>query len=165
MNIRLRVKKVATTLLFTGALISMVGMTFGPSDTAQAQTTAPQTCGLHTLHGLYIFATHGWNVVSGVAVPKAILEGIDFNGDGTLTSPFATVSINGAIIRSSAGVGTYTVNPDCRGTLTFTPGPSFDIFVDPRGGRQLWMIQTAPAIPGFPPTGPVFEGTATRVSQ
>jgi hypothetical protein len=167
MNRRPTVRKITGSLLFAGALISMVAMTVGPSGTAQAQTTAPETCGEHTLRGLYIFATHGWNVANGVAVPKAILEGIDFNGDGTLTSPFATVSINGAIIHSSAGVGTYSVNPDCRGALTFTLGPSFDIFVDPRGGKQLWMIQTAPAVPfmpGIPPTGPVFEGTAVRVS-
>jgi hypothetical protein len=163
MTTKLTVKTITSCLLFTSALITMIAMTFGTSGTVQAQTS-PQTCGLQTLHGLYLFATHGWNVTNGAAVPKAIVEGIHFNGDGTLVSPFATVSINGAIIHSNAGVGTYTVNPDCTGTLTFTPGPSFDIFVDPRGGKQLWMIQTGPAIPGLPPTGPVFEGTAVRVS-
>jgi hypothetical protein len=49
------------------------------------------------------------------------------------------------------------VNTDCTGTLSFTGGPSFDIFVD-AGGRQLWMIQTGPG-------SPVFEGTATRLRQ
>jgi len=163
MTKRLTIKRVTSSLLFTAALITIIAMMFSTSGNVQAQTS-PQTCGLQTLHGLYIFATHGWNVTSGAAVPKAIVEGIHFNGDGTLVSPFATVSINGAIIHSNAGVGTYTVNPDCTGTLTFTPGPSFDIFADPRGGKQLWMIQTGPAIPGLPPTGPVFEGTAVRVS-
>jgi hypothetical protein len=156
-------KTVISSLLFAAALITIAAMMSGTSGSAQAQTPA-QTCSLHTLHGLYIFATHGWNVTNGAAVPKAIVEGIHFNGDGTLVSPFATVSINGAIIHSNAGVGTYTVNPDCTGTLAFTPGPSFDIFADPRGGKQLWMIQTGPAVPGLPPTGPVFEGTAVRVS-
>jgi hypothetical protein len=163
MSKRLTIKRVTSSLFFAGALITIIAMMFSTSSNVQAQTS-PQTCGLQTLHGLYIFATHGWNVTTGVAVPKAIVEGIQFNGDGTLVSPFATVSINGAIIHSSGGVGTYAVNPDCTGTLTFTPGPSFDIFLDHRGGRQLWMIQTAPATPGFPPTGPVFEGTAVRVS-
>jgi hypothetical protein len=107
------------------------------------------------LRGSYLFATHGWNIVGGVAQPKAIVEGIDFNGDGTLVSPFATVSINGTIIRSSGGMGTYTVNADCTGTLTFTGGPSFDIFVE-TSGRQRWTIQTGPG-------APAFEGTATRV--
>ncbi|HEY2976079.1 MAG TPA: hypothetical protein VGJ48_26430 [Pyrinomonadaceae bacterium] len=44
---------------------------------------------MHTLRGSYLFATHAWNIVGGVAQPKAIVEGIDFNGDGTLVSPFA----------------------------------------------------------------------------
>ena len=114
-----------------------------------------QNVSAQTLRGSYIFATHGWNIVGGVAQPKAIVEGIDFNGDGTLVSPFATVSINGTIIHSSGSLGTYTVNTDCTGTLSFTGGASFDIFVE-ASGRQLWMIQTGPG-------SPVFEGTVTRV--
>jgi hypothetical protein len=110
---------------------------------------------VYTLHGSYLFEAHGYNIVGGVAQPKTILEGIDFNGDGTLVSPFATVSINGVILHSSGSLGTYTVNPDCTGTLSFTAGPSFDIFVEP-SGRQLSMIQTAPG-------SPVFAGTVTRV--
>jgi hypothetical protein len=125
-----------------------------------ARAASPaESCGAHTLRGSYLFATHGWNIVGGVAQPKAIVEGIDFNGDGTLVSPFATVSINGTILHSSGGTGSYTVNSDCTGTLTFSTGPSFDIFVEPGDGKQVWMIQTGPAaVPA------VFEGTATKVS-
>jgi len=157
MKTKLILKRAMSCLTLIGALMSVVAMTFATSDRAQAQAS-PQTCSAHTLHGLYVFATHGWNIANGTAVPKAIVEGIEFNGDGTLTSPFATASINGAIIHSSAGAGTYTVNEDCTGTLTFTPGPAFDIFVDRRGGKQLWMIQTGGQVPA------VFEGTAVRVS-
>src|ERR1044071_4040640 len=128
-------KKMISSLLFVGALVSMLAMMFGPSGYAQAETAA-QTCGVHTLRGLYVFATHGWNIVNGLAQPKAIVEGIDFNGDGTLVSPFATVSINGAIIRTSGGVGTYTVEEDCTGTITFSGSAiSFDIFVQPGDGK------------------------------
>ena len=129
-------------------------MAVGTSATAQSAPDG-RACSVHTLHGSYLFATHGWNIVGGVAQPKAIVEGIDFNGDGTLVSPFATVSINGTIIHSSGSLGTYTVNTDCTGTLSFTGGASFDIFVE-ASGRQLWMIQTGP-MPA------VFEGVATRV--
>jgi hypothetical protein len=158
MNPRLTVKKITSSLLFVGALISLVAMTLGSSDKAQAQTTL-QTCSVQTLHGLYVFDAHGWNISNGVAVPKAIVEGIQFNGDGTVISPFATVSLNGTILHFSGGSGSYTVDSDCTGILTFSTGPSFDIFVDHRGGKQLWLIQTGPgAMPA------VFEGTATRVS-
>jgi hypothetical protein len=155
------VKRVIASSLLVCAFVSLVAaMTFSTPGIAQAQTRGPlvPTCGLQTLRGLYLFATHGWNIVGGVAQPKAIVEGIDFNGDGTLVSPFATVSINGTIIRSSNTPGTYTVYADCTGTLTFTGGASFDVFVDKKGD-ELWMIQTGGAVPA------VFQGTATRVSH
>src|SRR5881296_200746 len=149
------IKMITSCSLFACALVSLVtAMALGTSDTARA-ALGPQPCGVYMLRGSYLFATHGWNIVGGVAQPKAIVEGIDFNGDGTLVSPFATVSINGTIIHSSGSPGTYTVNADCTGTVSFTGGASFDIFVD-AGGRQLWMIQTGPG-------SPVFEGTVTRV--
>ena len=143
-----------SSLLFACALVSLVtAMALGTSTTARAAADAH--CGVQMLRGSYLFATHGWNIVGGVAQPKAIVEGIDFNGDGTLVSPFATVSINGTILHSSGSLGTYTVNTDCTGTLSFTGGASFDIFVE-QNGKQLWMIQTGPG-------SPVFEGTVTRV--
>jgi hypothetical protein len=149
------VKSIASCSLLACALVSLVAtMALGTSGTARADKGVP-SCSSYTLYGSYLFATHGWNIVGGVAQPKAIVEGIDFNGDGTLVSPFATVSINGTIIHSSGSLGTYNVNTDCTGTLSFTGGASFDIFVEV-SGRQLWMIQTAPG-------SPVFEGTVTRV--
>ena len=149
------VKSIASCSLLACAFLSLVAaMVLGTSHTARA-ALAPQACGVQTLRGSYLFATHGWNIVGGVAQPKAIVEGIDFNGDGTLVSPFATLSINGTILHSSGSLGTYTVNTDCTGTVSFTGGPSFDIFVE-QNGKQLWMIQTGPG-------SPVFEGTATRV--
>jgi hypothetical protein len=50
--------------------------------------------------------------------------------------------VNGQIIQvPPGGVGVYTVEASCEGTLHFTNGPSFNIFVRP-GGKTLWMIQT-----------------------
>jgi len=158
MNPTPTVKKITSSLLFAGALISIFAMTLPGSVNAQAQPAA-QTCAAQTLRGLYVFDAHGWNISNGVAIPKAIVEGIHFNGDGTVTSPFATVSLNGTILRLSGASGSYTIDPDCTGTLTFNAGPSFDIFVDHRGGKQLWLIQTGPAA-----APAVFEGTAVRVS-
>jgi hypothetical protein len=91
-------------------------------------------------------------LIAGVVVPKAIIEVIDFNGDGTLAVAGATRSVNGVISRSLPSVGTYTVTDDCVGTITFA-GPTFDIFISPRG-NQFWLIQTNP--------DNVFQGSATR---
>ena len=137
----------ACTLFTVAAALAAIGA----PQRAMAQSGA---CSLQTLRGSYIFAATGHNIVAGVPQPKAIIEAIDFNGDGTLDVPAATVSINGTVSRSAGGVGVYTLDGECRGTVTFTPGPSFDIFVD-RAGREAWMIQTNP--------NTVFQGTVTRV--
>src|SRR5258707_4991686 len=116
-------KSIASCSLLACAFVSLVAaMVLGTSHTERA-ALAPQACGVYTLRGSYLFATHGWNIVGGVAQPKAIVEGIDFNGDGTLVSPFATVSINGTILHSSGPLGTYPVNTDCTGTISFTGVP------------------------------------------
>jgi hypothetical protein len=109
---------------------------------------AANECTLKTLRGTFVFTASGYNIVAGVAQPKAIVEVIDFNGDGTLSVPAATRSVNGVIARTTAGIGTYTVDTGCTGTIVFD-GPSFDIFVSPKGER-IWMIQTN--------SGGVFEG-------
>jgi hypothetical protein len=119
----------------------------------QGRVQAQRPCSLRTLRGSYIFTATGYTIVAGVAQPKAIVEAIDFHGDGTLLVPAATVSLNGVVARSS-GVGLYSLDDACRGTLTFTPGPSFDIFADPTG-QQVWMIQTNP--------NNVLQGAVTRI--
>jgi hypothetical protein len=118
-----------------------------------------KACGLRTLHGRYIFAATGFTVVAvgGVAQsqPKAIVEVLDFDGDGTVTVIAATRSVNGVPVRIAPSVWTYTLDADCSGAIAFD-GPAFDLFAEPSGGR-LWMIQTNP--------GSVFQGAATRVSR
>jgi hypothetical protein len=116
-------------------------------------------CNVATLRGLYVFTASGFNVVGGVAQPKAIIELIRFNGDGTLTVPASTHSVNGVVARSPAnGPGTYAVAPDCTGTLVFgPPGPTFDVFLAP-DGSELDMIQTGPDTP-------VFQGTVLRLGR
>ena len=110
-------------------------------------------CTLKTLRGTYVFSATGFNIVAGIAQPKAIVEVIQFNGDGTLTVPAATLSANGVIIRSlPGGFGTYTAEDDCTGTITFN-GPTFDAFIS-RNGDTVSMIQTNP--------NTVFQGTASR---
>jgi hypothetical protein len=121
-------------------------------------------CTLATLEGLYVFAATGYIIpADNPAQPKAIVEFIQFNGDGTLDVPGATRSLNGEIAQiPPGGTGTYTVadlvpaDEACTGSLTFTGGPTFDLFI-PTKGKQIWLIQTN--------EGNVFQGTATKVSR
>jgi len=123
------------------------------SDVASA-TGGRRPCTLRTLRGSYVFSATGFNIVGGVQQPKAIVEVIAFNGDGTLDVRAATVSLNGVIMRSLPGVGTYTVGDNCLGTITFN-GPTYDTFLS-KDGNYISMIQTNP--------NTVFQGLATRTS-
>lgn len=108
-------------------------------------------CDSATLRGAYVFTARGFNIVSGVAQPKAIVELIEFHGDGALSVTGGTVSINGVITQiAPGGVGNYILDADCNGTLSFIPGPSFSLFVE-RDGKNGWMMQTNP--------NSVFQGT------
>lgn len=119
-----------------------------------------KTCSASTLSGTYVFSATGYGMPTGVWAPKAIVEIIHFNGDETLVVPAATVANrnnDGQVVASPPnGTGTYTVNPDCTGTLAFTNGPSFNLAIDPKG-NELWMIQTNP--------NNVLQGIAKRVSK
>jgi hypothetical protein len=138
----------------------------GLSGVAQAKDNDDdrKPCSDATLHGLYVFTASGFNIVGGAAQPKAIVELIRFNGDGSLTVPASTVSINGVITRSPPdGPGSYAVAADCTGSLVFGPpgptpqGPTYDLFVGFKGS-EINMIQTGPG-------APVFQGTAERQSR
>jgi hypothetical protein len=72
-------------------------------------------CTVDTLEGLYVFTATSFSVPTPPtpALPKAIIELIRFNGDGTLTVPGATVSLNGVLPSvPPGGTGTYTVARD-----------------------------------------------------
>src|ERR1044072_8283688 len=88
-------------------------------------------CSLGSLKGDYVFSATGHSLVAGAWVPKAIVESLHFKGDGTLTVTAATVANagNSGIVTQSppGGTGTYVLDSNCKGTLQFTPGPSFDI--------------------------------------
>jgi hypothetical protein len=120
-----------------------------------ARDGQPGPCGLATLKGVYMFSASGFTMPAGTPLPKAITEMLRFNGDGTLDVLAATHSIGGVVARSAPSVGTYTLDSTCLGTLQFTDGPSFDIFVGPRGAGP-WMIQTN--------QNNVLEGRMTQIA-
>jgi hypothetical protein len=127
------------------------------SDTAAVlQPPEGRACTLATLRGSYLFVASGFNIVAGVAQPKAIHEGIEFNGDGTLTVPSVTLSVNGNVSHPPGAPGDYTVEADCRGVLVFSSGQTFDIVVA-LDGNKVWMFQTNP--------NTVFQGIATRLER
>jgi hypothetical protein len=135
-------KTMMSSLAFTCALGCLVAaMALDTPGTAPAAPRFPQPCSVQTLNGLYLWTFDGYQNVGGNLVPKAIMQGTRFNGDGTTFNAFGTVNIGGFIIIDATGaVGTYTVAADCTGTISITDGPSFNMYVGP-GAQQLWTTQ------------------------
>ena len=138
-------------------------MALGPGTSATAQAAADaRVCSVGMLRGLYLWTFDAQGPVDGNFVPTAVMQGLQFNGDGTTYNAFGTVNIGGTIIFDATGFsGTYTVNPDCTGTLSPAPGiaPTFNIYVGP-GAQQVWTIQSGPDGSGIPG---VSRGTAVRL--
>jgi hypothetical protein len=154
------VKSITSYSLFACALVSLVAaMALGTSATAGAAAGA-QVCSVGMLRGLYLWTFDGYQNVGGNLLPKAVMQGTRFNGDGTTINQFGTVNIGGfIIIDATGGVGTYTVAADCTGTLSITDGPSFNIYVGP-GAQTLWTTQIGGGAGAGTGLG---VGTATRV--
>jgi hypothetical protein len=131
-----------SSLAFTCAFgCPVAAMALDTPGAAPAAPRFPQACSAGTLNGLYLVTFDGYQNVGGNLVPKAIMQGTRFNGDGTTFNAFGTVNIGGfLIIDATGGVGTYTVAPDCTGTISITDGPSFNMYVGP-GAQQLWITQ------------------------
>jgi len=157
-------KIVMSSLAFACALVCLaVTMALGTPATARAAADGGRVCSVGMLKGLYLWTFDAYENFNGNFVPVAVMQGLRFNGDGTTFNTFGTVNIGGTIIfDATGGVGTYTVNPDCTGTLSPAPGiaPTFNIYVGP-GAKQVWTIQTSPdsLAPG------VSRGTATRLPE
>jgi len=154
-------KMIISSLAFACALVCLAAaMALGPGTSATAGPAPDaQVCSVGMLRGLYLWTFDGYANFGGNLVPKAVMQGLRFNGDGTTFNPFGTVNIGGTIIiDATGGVGTYTVAPDCTGTLSITDGPSFNIYVGP-GAQQIWTTQVAGGAGG----AGLGVGTATRV--
>jgi len=140
------------SLLLSAAVAVAAGLAI---PTAASANDDAVTCGLKTVRGVYDFHASGFNIVSGAALPKAIIERVVFDGRGGVLTPLVALSINGTIIQPPQGnPGVYTVDADCTGTLTFADGPMFRLQIRP-DGRSLNMLQTNP--------NTVMQGTAEKV--
>jgi len=126
---------------------------------AAAADSGPPECSLETLAGTYVFTASGFGAPAGAWAPKAIVEVIRFNGDSSLSVLSATVANargDGAVASVRPGpAGTYALEADCTGWLTFANSPTRFAIVASIKGDDVAMIQTDPI-------NNVFQGRAVR---
>jgi hypothetical protein len=103
-----------------------------------------------TLHGTYV--VYGGGTVVGVGSLTAV--GLHtWDGQGNTVATY-TVSVNGNIYPGVTVTGSYSVNPDCTGSLTESDGTHYNFVVLPNGNSSTWMRTD---------TGTVLSGTETRL--
>lgn len=156
-----KLTKMIMSFLAVACALVCLAVTMAPGTSATARAEADRHCSVHTLRGLYLWTLDGYQNFGGNPVPKDLIHGLQFNGDGTFNVPFGTLNIGGFIVLdASGGVGTYTVAADCTGTFQVAGGPpSFNMYIGP-GAQQIWTIQTV----GGPGDGTgLGVGTATRL--
>ena len=96
-------KIIMSSLAFACALVCLVAV-IAPGTPATARAAADgQVCSVHMLRGLYLWTFDGFQNFGGNFAPKAIMQGLQFNGDGTTFNPFGTVNIGGTIIIDATG--------------------------------------------------------------
>jgi len=134
-----------TFLLIAAALASLA-----LSSAAQAQQCSPDT-----LKGTYMSLTQSGTLND---VPIAQVNHLVSDGMGNITGT-GTAVING-VVSFPVITATYTINPDCTGTLTSVPAGLSQNFVIRENGTQVFFIVTA-----HPAGSATIAGEAVRVSR
>src|SRR5436853_6607774 len=97
MKTKLR-KIIMSSLAFACALVCLA-VTMAPGTSATARAAADgRVCSVGTLKGLYLSSWDGYANFGGNLVPKTVMEGKRFNGDGTFSNDFGTVNAGGTTI-------------------------------------------------------------------
>jgi hypothetical protein len=147
-------KRRITILTASVALVSLFALGLKVSPFVSLPTVHAQeessTCSLQSLNGRYSVEAAGTVVAQLPGLPAPPFPfgevGIDtFTSTGTFSGQ---VTVNfGGLVAPVTVTGTYTLNPDCTGTRTYSTSVGLvahDAFVVTDGGRSLLVTQTDP---------------------
>jgi hypothetical protein len=138
-------KQIVSALL---ALAVLAALTLVTTTSKHAVRTvyAQGGCSVATLNGDYAFTQPGFaGAGQGNQLPFFNVGVLAFGGTtGTLSASFTGVSHG--VVSTETDTGTYTVNPDCTGSMSFTTGPgagvTFNMVIIGRGA-ELFGINTS----------------------
>ena len=114
-------------------------------------STVYAQCSNATLTGSYAFSTPGFTTtgrgtVVGHEDPFAAMGVLAFDGAGSISISY-TFAFRGVISPGLTSSGTYTVNSDCTGSISFTTGDAAGLNLNTAiigGGTELFGIITTP---------------------
>ena len=102
---------------------------------------AAERCSAAGLKGNYGFTGSGYFANGSVNSPIVATGVTNFDGNGNVTAT-VTASFNGDV-QTFPYTGTYSVNPDCTGLITATPGSGLSNFaiVVVQGGTEVLGLE------------------------
>jgi hypothetical protein len=150
---------VAALLVVLG-VVGLVGVLAVGRGLANDENASRAKCSDATLHGTYLFAQNGVEIKGNDQVPFAIAGYDVFDGHGEVKG-LSSGNFNGKITRNEPLPGTYSVKANCTGTLTFTNGTRYDMFLAPDGSKFAF-VRTNPEIVS---AGFELRGSAKRVGE
>jgi hypothetical protein len=148
-----------------------VAIVVGLAGTAAAQSSP--ACSTRTLRGIWGYTETGWVIAPAptggtVTVTAAAVGRYGFDGAGYFDGKQHS-SANGTV-GADTKEGTYSVNPDCTGTLTLTAYRdgvpqrlSVWTFVLVDNGLEMRGIMTSMTLPNGVPLSPIMTMTARQV--
>jgi hypothetical protein len=108
----MRARDVLTSAAVVGLAAATIGFPLGPGN--QTRAVADAGCSAETLRGAY--ALYGTGNAAGV--PLAVMARVTFDGAGH--AALTMVESYGGVIDDGVIDGTYSLDPDCRGSMTGT---------------------------------------------
>jgi hypothetical protein len=153
----------------TLVILSIATLYMSMAATAQAEGPA---CSLALTAGKYAFSDSGTIVKIGattVNVPRAAAAQLSLDAAGNVTGK-VTASVNGTVTRTTFS-GTYTVNLDCTGTISFSErdasgnlilSATADLFWDDNV-QEVRFIFTSATFPDGTPLATVINGSARKL--
>ena len=124
-------------------LLGVVGVLAVGTGFAEYENAAGAKCSEATLKGTYLFAQNGVEIKGDEQRPVAIAGYEVFDGNGKVKGVDSS-NFNGEITRFERFSGTYSVNADCTGTVTYSDGTRYDQFIAP-DGSILTFVLTKPS--------------------
>jgi hypothetical protein len=153
-------KRYVMALLVVVGVVGVVGVLATGRGFAEDENASRAKCSEATLKGTYLFAYDGFGIKGTEQIPFAIAGYDVFDGQGEVKG-LASANFNGKITRKEPLPGRYTVKANCTGTLTFTNGTRYDMFIAP-DGSEFAFVRTNPE---FVSAGFEQRGTAKRVGE
>ena len=151
---------VAALLVVLG-VVGLVGVLAVGTGFANDENAAKAKCSEATLDGTYLFAQNGVEIKGNNDQSPFAIAGYDvFDGNG-LVKGLASANFNGETFRNEPLPGTYSVKANCTGTVTFTNGTRYDVFIASDGSKFTFVRIN----PEFVSAGFEVRGSAKRVGE